>query len=153
MKYTVSIDLAVGLDEFIRLFDDYENRYKWQRGLLSITPVSGQPSQLGAQTKMLFRSGKGKIEITETITVRNLPSEFSCTYDAPGVHNLVQHRFAPISSNGVRWESENEFKFTTLTMKAIGVSMRSAFPKQSMQYLSDFKAFAEQGIDVRDQAA
>ena len=36
-------------------------------------------------------------------------------------------------------------------MKLMGVLMKGAFPKQSLAYMQDFKAFAEQGKDVREE--
>jgi hypothetical protein len=96
--------------------------------------------------------GKRTIEMIETISIRNLPDEFSGTYDAKGVHNVVRNRFIEMGPDKTKLESENEFQFTGF-MKLIGFFMRSAFPKQSLKYLKDFKAFAEEGKDVRDQSS
>ena len=35
-------------------------------------------------------------------------------------------------------------------MRLVGLLMSGAFRKQSQQHMQDFKAFAEQGTDVRD---
>lgn len=59
----------------------------------------------------MFDKNGHKIEMIETITVRNLPAEFSGTYEIKGVFNI-------------------------------------AFPKQSQQFLENFKAFAETGASV-----
>ena len=48
------------------------------------------------------------------------------------------------------WESENEYRFSSLLMRLVGPFMRGAFRKQSRQHMLDFKAFAEQGTDVRE---
>ena len=37
-----------------------------------------------------------------------------------------------------------------LPMRLVSLVMRGAFRKQSLQHMEDFKAFAEQGIDVRE---
>jgi hypothetical protein len=67
------------------------------------------------------------------------------------VFNIDRNRFEVVNANRTRWISENEFEFTTVFMKLIGLLMRSGFPKQSLKYLLDFKAFAEKGIDVRQR--
>ena len=78
----------------------------------------------------------------ETITVRNLPDEFSSTYEAKGVYNIVKNRFVPISENKTKYITDQEFQFHGM-MKLIAFFMPGAFKKQSYQYLEQFKAFAE----------
>lgn len=149
MNYTVDIELNLPRDRVIELFDSTENLYKWQQGLQSFEPVSGEPGQQGAKSKLIFKLGKRDLEMIETITKRGLPDEFEATYDAKGVHNIVKNRFVELSPTKTHWVSENEFHFRGL-MKLIGIVMKGAFPKQSLKYMQDFKAFAEDGKDVRD---
>lgn len=78
----------------------------------------------------------------ETITVRNLPDEFSGIYEAQGVNNIVKNKFVKISEDKTKYITENEFQFKGL-MKIIGFLMPNTFKKQSMKYLNDFKKFAE----------
>lgn len=78
----------------------------------------------------------------KTITVRNLPDEFSGTYDAKEVFNIVKNKFISLSDNETKYISEQEFQFSGF-MKIIGFLMPSAFKKQSMESLSDFKSFVE----------
>lgn len=149
MKYTVSIDINLPRSRVIELFDDTENLYKWQRGLQKFEPLSGEPGQLGAKSKLVFKMGKRDMELIETITKRDLPDAFNGTYEAKGVFNVVHNRFIETGPDKTRWESENEFRFRSL-MKVIGFLMKGAFPRQSLKYMQDFKAFAEDGRDVRD---
>lgn len=37
-----------------------------------------------------------------------------------------------------------------MPMRLVGVLMPGSFRKQSLQHMQDFKAFAENGTDVRD---
>ena len=149
MKYTVAIDVDLPREKVIDLFDNPNNLAKWQKGLLSFEHLSGESGQPGAKSRLIFKFGKGKMEMIETITKKNLPDEFDGTYDAPGVFNIVKNRFIVVNQNRTRWECENEFRFTTLMMKVMGLFMKSAFPKQSMAFLLAFKSFAENGTDVR----
>ena len=147
MRYTVDIEIDLPRDRVVELFDSTDNLFKWQEGLQSFNHISGEPGQVGAKSKLVFQMGKRTIEMIETITERNLPDEFHGTYDAPGVYNVVQNRFIELGPDKTKLESENEFQFTGF-MRLIGFFMKSAFPKQSLKYLQDFKAFAEDGTCV-----
>ena len=96
----------------------------------------------GAKSKLKFKMGSREIEMIETITVRNLPDEFSGTYETKGVFNIVRNYFEPLPGNKTNYISEQEFQFTGF-MKLIGLIMPHAFKKQSMKHLADFKNFAE----------
>jgi hypothetical protein len=148
MQYQVEIDVDLPRGRVIELFDDPDNLPKWQRGFVSFAPISGTPGQPGARSKLVHQLGKRWIEMVETITVRDLPERFDGTYDAPGVHNVVRNRFLELDSDRTRWVSENEFRFRGF-MRLVGLVFRGAFPRQSLQYMQDFKAFAETGKDVR----
>jgi len=112
-------------------------------GLQSFEHLSGTPGQPGAKSKLKFKMGKREIEMIETITVRNLPEEFSGTYEAKGVFNIVKNKFIPVGENKTKHIAESEFQFRGM-MKIMGILMPGAFKKQSMKYLNDFKIFAEQ---------
>ena len=147
MKYTVETEINLPRDRVIELFDNPDNMFKWQEGLQSFEHVSGEPGQPGAKSLLVYQMGKRRIEMMETITARNLPDDFDGTYDAKGVHNVIKNRFVEVGPNKTRWVSENEFRFQGF-MKVIGLLFQSAFPKQSLKYMQDFKAFAEEGKDV-----
>lgn len=142
MKYTTEIEIDKPIDEVVALFDNADNLGKWMEGLQSFEHLSGEPGQVGAKSKLVFKMGKREIEMIETITVRNLPDEFSGTYEAKGVFNIVKNKFVPLSENRTKYISEQEFQFKGF-MKIIGFLMPSAFKKQSVKYLKDFKEFAE----------
>ena len=142
MKYTSEIEINSPIDKVIELFDNPDNMDKWMKGLQSFEPISGKPGQVGAKSRLKFKMGKREIEMIETITVRNLPDEFSGTYDAKGVFNIVKNRFISLPNNRTKYISEQEFQFSGI-MKIIGFLMPSAFKKQSMKYLCDFKNFVE----------
>ncbi|MCE3295949.1 MAG: superfamily protein [Crocinitomicaceae bacterium] len=111
-------------------------------GLQSFEHLSGTPGEVGSKARMQFQMGKRNIEMIETVTVRNLPHEFSGTYDAKGVHNIVKNYFKAIDDKTTLYTTDQEFQFKGF-MKLIGALMPGAFKKQSMKYLHDFKNFAE----------
>ncbi|NQT61505.1 MAG: SRPBCC family protein [Candidatus Marinimicrobia bacterium] len=145
MKYTVEVDINLPLAQVIKLFDNTDNMYKWMDGLQSFEPLEGTPGEVGAKSKMVFLSGKREIEMIETITVKNLPDEFSGTYDAKGVYNLVKNRFEARGENQTHYITEQEFQFTGF-MKYLAFFMPGAFKKQSLQHMKAFKKFAESQV-------
>jgi carbon monoxide dehydrogenase subunit G len=142
MKYTSEIEIDKPIDRVIELFDNPDLMGKWMEGLQSFEPISGKPGQVGAKSRLRFKIGKREIEMVETITVRQLPEEFSGTYEAKGVFNIVKNKFMALPGNRTRYVTEQEFQFSGF-MKVIGLLMPGAFRKQSLKSLNDFKNFAE----------
>lgn len=142
MKYTTDIEIEKPIEKVIELFDNPDNMSKWMDGLQSFEHLSGTPSQPGAKSKLKFKMGKREVEMIETITVRNLPDEFSSTYEAKGVFNIVKNRFEKLSDTKTKYITDNEFQFKGF-MKLIAFFMPGAFQKQSYKYLELFKSFAE----------
>lgn len=48
------------------------------------------------------------------------------------------------------WEQASEYRFDSLLMRLLARLVPGSFHKQSQQHMQDFKAFAEQGKDVRE---
>ncbi|HSI88053.1 MAG TPA: SRPBCC family protein [Pyrinomonadaceae bacterium] len=142
MKFSVSIEIDKPIDEVIRLFDDPDNLVKWMEGLQSFEHLEGIPGEVGAKSKLRFKSGKRDFEMIETITERDLPRSFTGTYEAKGVHNIVRNEFEPLGDGRTLYTSHNEFQFRGM-MKLIALLMPGVFRKQSMKFLEAFKRFAE----------
>lgn len=142
MKYTNEIEINLPIEKVIALFDDPANLMKWQPGLIGFEHMSGIPGEPGAKSKLTFKMDKRNVEMIETITVRNLPDEFSGTYEMKGVMTIQKNKFISLSSSKTKWVSESEVKFNG-AMKFLAPIMKSAFKKQSYKYQELFKAFAE----------
>ena len=142
MKYTVEAEIDLPINRVIELFDSPDNMKKWMQGLQSFELLSGTPGQPGAKSRLRFKMGKREIEMIETVTVRNLPHEFSGTYEVKSVFNIVRNNFIPLSENRTKYVSEQEFQLKGI-MKLLGLLFPGAFKKQSLKYLADFKDFAE----------
>ncbi|MBC7533224.1 MAG: SRPBCC family protein [Oligoflexus sp.] len=150
MKYSCEVEIDLSIDRVIELFDNPENLRQWQPALLSFEPLSGKPGYPGAKSRLKFKIGNNDIEMIETVTVRNLPHEYSGTYDAKGVFNIVKNTFTPLSPSRTRFVSDQEFRFSGF-MKAVGLMMPDMFRKTSFQYLENFKAFAERSSIESDR--
>jgi hypothetical protein len=126
----------------IELFDNPDNLSKWQPGFISKELLSGEQGQEGAQSKLRYQVGKREIAMIETIIRRNLPHEFSGTYQTKGVCNEVRNFFYEVSPNRTRWVVDNEFRFSGL-MKIMALLMPAMFKNQSLRFMQRFKSFAE----------
>ncbi|MDO5509321.1 MAG: SRPBCC family protein [Weeksellaceae bacterium] len=146
MKFKTDILINAPREKVVELFDNPDNMHKWMKGLESFEPISGTPGQPGAKSRITYDMGKRKVEMIETVTVRNLPQEFSGTYEANGVFNIVRNLFEEVSPHQTLYTTENEFQFKGF-MKIIAALMPSAFKKQSVTFLQDFKAFVEEEIN------
>ena len=142
MKFTVKIKINLARNKVIELFDSTENLKKWQPILLSFEHQSGTPGEVGAKSRLQYKTGKREIEMVETITVKNLPDEFSGIYEAKGVRNEVKNYFYKVDKNTNKWVSENEFRCSGF-MKIIAFFMPGSFKKETMKYLEYFKEFSE----------
>jgi hypothetical protein len=104
--------------------------------------------------------GQQTIEATETITRREpadlhgIPGESVVRFDreivVKGMWSAARERLTEAGPDRTLWVSENEYRFSGLLMRLVGLVMPGAFRKQSQQHMLDFKAFAEQGKDVRE---
>ena len=142
MRYETEVIIDLPRARVIELFDSFENLKKWQEGLLSYEPISGEPGQAGAKTRLLYQMGSRRTEMIETIITRNLPDEFSGTYDARGVHNIVRNYFHD-EGEKTRWVLDSDFQFHGY-MRIMSLFMPgSMFKKQTRKTMEDFKKFAE----------
>ena len=146
--YTVEIEIDLPRDQVIEIFDNQENMFHWQNGLQDIQHLSGQPGQNGARSLLVYQNGKHRIELTETITNRNLPDGFDGCYEWGGGKNTLKNRFVELGGSKTRWESTCEYEFKSLFLKLMGIFMPGMFKKQNMQFLQNFKAFCESGESV-----
>ena len=143
MKYTREVVIDLPRDRVIELFDNPDNLPKWQEGLQSFEHVSGEPGQPGAKSRLVYDHRGRHIEMIETITERNLPGEFSGTYETDGVWNGMKNWFVEDAPDRTRWIAESEFRCSGLKMKLMTIFLRPLFTSTTMKSLRDFKAFAE----------
>ncbi len=160
MKYTVSIEIALPREEVAQLLADPAHLPRWLRGLVLHEPLRGEHGQLGTRSRVVIQTGGRTMECTETITrrepadLRGIPSttvvHFEREIVGEGMWSAVRDRLIEAGPATTLWESESEFRFSGVLMKLVGRLMPGAFRKQSKQHMQDFKAFAEQGEDVRE---
>ena len=150
MKYEQKIVIDKPLNEVIEKFSDPDSLKHWQEGFIFMKPINGVLGEKGSQNLLKFKMNGREIEMTETILYNELPQKYEATYVAQGVFNQQANYFEEIEPGKTLWRTHNEFRFSGF-MKAIGMLMPGAFKKQSKQFMTDFKAFAEEGKSVLDK--
>lgn len=148
MKYTTEIVIALPRETVLEKIENPDYRKHWQKGLLEASLISGEEGKEGAKTKLTYKLGKRTMEMVETIMKRNPPQEFHALYTTDCVYNTQENFFEETPDGKTRWTSHNEFKFSGLGLKIMAFLMPKSFKKQSLQYMGDFKAFAEDGKSV-----
>jgi hypothetical protein len=143
MKYREEIVIDLPRGRVIELFDDPQNPTKWQPGLKSFELVSGEAGQPGARSRLVYDENGRKIEMIETIERRDMPDEFTGTYEASGLWNRLRNRFNEEGPGHTRWVVDTEFQFSGL-MKVVSLFMRGSFAKQTRKMMGEFKSFAEE---------
>lgn len=159
MKLTVSIEIALPRERVVQLLVDPAHMSKWLRGLVLHEPLNGMHGQVGTESRVVMKMGQQEMECTETITRREpadlheIPGDgvvhFEREIVAKGMWNAARERLTEAGPETTLWESENEYRFSGWPMRLVAPLMRGAFRKQLQQHMQDFKAFAEQGTDVR----
>jgi len=143
MKYTVDVTIHLPRERVITLFDDPANLRRWQPTLKSFESISGVPGEVGAKARLHYKAGKREFDLIETVTARELPDRFAGTYDGPGLSCVVDNRFVVVGADETRWDAEVEYCFGSFGMRVMGWLMPGSFRKQTLQYMLQFKEFAE----------
>lgn len=159
MKDTVSTEIALPRERVAQLLADPAHLPKWLRGLVLHEPLRGMHGQVGTESRIVLRFGQQEMEGTETITRREpadlhgIPRDGVVHFDreivAEGMWSAARERLTEAGPETTLWASENEYRFSSVPMRLAGPLMRGVFRKQTRQHMEDFKAFAEQGTDVR----
>ena len=144
MRFTCTVDVDLPIERVVELYDDPANREHWQDGYLRAEPFSGIPGELGAKARLLFRQGKGEMELIETITVRNPPYEFSATYEHEHMVNTMTNRLTSLDAKTTRWEAVLDYtKFNGFMPRLMAMLMPGMFKRQTQKWLDQFKVFSE----------
>lgn len=150
LNYTTEVDIDRSREHVVRLLEDSDNFKFWQRGLMSLKALTGEPGEEGSQRELEYQMGKRHLVMVETTIAKTLPETYSVTYDAKGVHNIQKNYFTELGGERCRWICENEFQFSNFPMKLMGWLMPGIFKKQTRAYMADFKNFAEEGTSVSE---
>ena len=159
MKFNDSVEIGLPREEVLRLLLDPAHLSMWFRGLVMHEPLNGGHGEVGTAARVVFRRGTEEVDVTETIMRREPtnPSGISGETDviverefvADGMRGVIRDKISVMNPRRTRWERENEYRFDNLKMRLLAHVKRTEYQTQARQHMRDFKAFAEQGVDVR----
>ncbi len=144
MKFTCSVTVNLPRPRVIELFDNPDNMKHWQDGFISFTHKEGEPGQPGAMSIVKYSINGREMELTERVEVRNLPEEFSGSYESKYTFNYMKNTFHEIDLRTTRWDAEIEYtRMSGIMMKVMSWVAPGMFKKQTQKWMDQFKAFAE----------
>ena len=151
-EYRITIDQPI--EKLMELFLDQDNFKHWQKGLIGFENLTSEIGQKGSKRKLKIKTLVGIVSMTEEITEVHLPHHWKATYRTKGVVNYQSNRFreSEINTNkGTQkqtiWEATSIFKFTGM-MRLVAAAKPELFERQTLQFMDDFKSFAEDGTSV-----
>ena len=144
MEFKCSVEIDAPINKVIELFDNPDNLKEWQDGFQSFEHISGTPGRPGAKSRITYAHGKRKMELIETILVKNLPEEFSGTYEHKHMDNSVKCNFIALSESKTRLDYYVDYiKYKAFIPKLMAFLMPGMAKKYTQKWLDQFKAFAE----------
>ncbi|UCH66066.1 MAG: SRPBCC family protein [Ignavibacterium sp.] len=142
MKYSIELIINKSRDKVWDKFDSVENFYKWQPTLTEFIHESGEAGQPGAKSRLKYRERNKDYEMTETITSRKKPEEFSGTYEMKGTKNFIKNKFTDVGEGKTKWELDSEFEFGGI-FKLISPLMKGMIVKRTKTDMNRFKDLVE----------
>ena len=145
MKFTFTTEINLPIEKVVDLFLNQHNLKEWQKELLSYENIGGTTGEVGAKTKLVYKS----VTIIETIVSKNLPHEIVGYYEHLAGKRMIMahntsHSFRALADNKTLFElSMLEVKFIGLLPKLISKLMGGMFEKYHQQQVDQFKVFAE----------
>lgn len=144
MKFLCSVEIDLNRDRVVELFDNPANMQYWQDGFVSFEHISGTPGHPGAKSRVLYKNRGKDIELIETVTVRNLPHEFTGGYDHSHMYNSMKNTFEELGSDRTRWNADIAYTIKKgFMLKVMSKIMPGAFKKQTLKWMVQFKEWAE----------
>ncbi len=143
MKIIREIVINKSREEVWKVFDDPENMKKWQPTLKKFEHQSGRQGQVGAISKLTYEENRREIVMTETITGRKEPDEFSGEYTTPQAVNKINNKFVKLDDSKTKWVMDCEFRFKGLIWNLISPLLRGAIRKRIEKDMNQFKQLAE----------
>ena len=117
---------------------------EYQDGFVKKEFISGQEGQDGAVSKMYYKSGKRKMELTETIVTNRLPDSFEAFYHHKHMDNTMKCRFEELGPEKTMYHYEYEYvRFSGFIPKLMAALFPGVFRKQGEKWLNQFKEFVE----------
>jgi len=142
MKYTLSNTINKPLAEVIEKLKEEDGVKHWMEGLQKIERISETPPEVGALSEFTFLHKNKEMKIKEEILEQDLPRQIKFGYTSSMGYNEVELMFEELADGNVKQTSNTEFQLKGF-MKIMGVLFKGMFKKQSLKYMTAFKAYVE----------
>lgn len=144
MKFLCTVTILAPKEEVVALFLNSKYLHKWQVGFISKELTLGEKYQVGAQSKIKYKMGKGEMVLIETILENDLPNSLKGNYHHSSTENTMLNTFTEIDDNTTKYEAEIEYtRFTGLIVKTMKTLFPFVFKKQVQKWMDNFKRFVE----------
>lgn len=144
MKFNGSIDIKQSLEKVAELFADPVNLKEYQEGFEKKKLLEGNAGENGAISKMYYRNGKHKLELTETIINNDLPHSFEAIYHHKHMDNSMKCTFTKLENGQTRYETTVEYTRIDWVMpRLIALLFPGMYKKPARRWMENFKLFAE----------
>jgi hypothetical protein len=84
--------------------------------------------------------------MTETITSRNKPEEFSGIYEMKGTKNSIKNKFIELEEHQTKWELDSEFEFGGI-FKIMSPLMKGIIVRRTKTDMNRFKDLVEGNLE------
>lgn len=144
MKFTGKTIINQKREIVCALFADPKHLKHYQEGFISKELLEGEQGQDGAISRMLFKMGKGEMELIETITANRLPEQFLAHYHHKHMDNTMKCTFKDLGNSQTAYEIEVEYtRMAWIMPRLMAILFPSMYKKQGIRWMNNFKAFAE----------
>ncbi len=152
MTFQIELIIKTPIKELFIKMDNVNNLKHWQRDLISFELLSGTLREIGSKAKLTYKlSHKKTFILEEIITEKIFPFSLDATYVSNGFHNIQENIFEETKAGDTRWICKNRLIPTNLSYRFIIALMPRAIKKQTKQFMTDFKNFAENNVSVLDK--
>lgn len=144
MKFTGKTIIQQKREIVCALFADSKNLKHHHEGFISKELLEGEEGKDGAISRLMYKFGKGEMELIETITANQLPESFTAFYHHKHMDNTMKCTFKELSDKQTAYEIEIEYtRMAWIMPRLIAILFPSMYRKQGIRWMENFKAFAE----------
>lgn len=117
---------------------------KWQDRFISVTLLKGNQDEEGAQSRLLYKSGKSTLELIETIQSNNLPFSFKALYEHQHMDNTMFSSFEPVDDHKTLYTTHVHYlAMKGFLIKIMAKLFSSKFKEGPENQMKQFKEYVE----------
>lgn len=147
MRFQKEIIISSSVVEVADLFGNQNNNDQWQ-----VTLMGSEVDSFDDNKSLNYYQINGRIlEVHIHIVENNLPTCMKTVAYMKSLTQNVKHEFYECSQNRTIWVTDTEFLTESWFLKLLMLFMPSQFKKRTINYMNDFKTFAEKTKIVTDE--